>query len=275
MRNDFAMFILSHGRAGNVITIDTLHRCGYGGKIFIVIDDEDEQEERYIREYGAENVIIFSKSEYAEKADTVSTSGERKTPLFARNAICEIANELGYSYFGMWDDDIGNLSYRYDDSGSLRGKKIINLDDIFSSMIDFMENTGTDCMAFTNDGGLIGGTKGRFSEGLRRQAANTYILKTGSHSPFIGTYNEDLQYSLLKAQIGQLVFELTCICFHAPERGSNKGGLSETYQEKNWYYINFHSVVCMPYAVKINKDLKLTINWRNSFPCIISERWKK
>lgn len=275
MRNDFAMFILSHGRAGNVTTIDTLHRCGYDGRIFIVIDDEDEQQSRYIGEYGAENVIVFCKQEYADKVDTVSVSGERKTPLFVRNAICDLAKEMGFEYFGMWDDDIDNLLYRYDDSGVLRKKYIINLDYIFNAMIGFMENTGTDCMAFTNAGGLIGGIQGRFSEGLRRQAANTYILKTGSYSPFIGTYNEDLQYSLLKAQIGQLVFELTCICFYAPERGTNKGGLSETYQEKNWYYINFHSVVCMPYSVKINKDLKLTVNWKNSFPCIISERWKK
>jgi hypothetical protein len=61
MRDDFAIFILSHGRAGNVVTLDTLQRCGYSGKIFIVVDDEDEQEERYIVEYGAENVIVFCK----------------------------------------------------------------------------------------------------------------------------------------------------------------------------------------------------------------------
>lgn len=55
MRDDFAMFILSHGRAENVITIDTIRRCGYDGKIFIVVDDEDEQQKRYIERY--ENVL--------------------------------------------------------------------------------------------------------------------------------------------------------------------------------------------------------------------------
>lgn len=275
MRDDFAMFILSHGRAGNVVTLDTLYRCGYSGKIFIVVDDEDEQQERYIVEYGAENVIVFCKQKYADKLDTVSVSGERKTPLFVRNAICDLAKEMGFEYFGMWDDDIDNLLYRYNDSGILKKNNIINLDSIFSAMIDFMKNTGTDCMAFTNAGGLIGGLKGRFSDGLRRQGANTYIIRTGSNCPFVGVYNEDLQFSLLKAAAGQLVFELTSICFYAPERGTNKGGLSETYHENNWYYINFHSVVCIPWAAKINKDAKLTIGWKNAIPCIISERWKK
>jgi hypothetical protein len=275
MRDDFAIFILSHGRAGNVVTLDTLQRCGYSGKIFIVVDDEDEQEERYIVEYGAENVIVFCKQEYADKVDTVSVSGERKTPLFVRNAICDLAKEMGFEYFGMWDDDISRLSYRYEESGKLKAIDVSNLDEIFEVMLNFMDNTNTDCMAFTNAGGLIGGLKGRFSEGLRRQGANTYIIRTGSSCPFVGVYNEDLQFSLLKAAVGDLVFELTSICFYAPERGTNKGGLSETYHEKSWYYINFHSVVCMPWAVKISKDAKLTIWWKNAIPCIINERWKK
>lgn len=275
MRNDFAMFILSHGRAGNVITIGTLQRCGYDGRIYIVVDDEDEQRERYIAEYGAGNVIVFLKQQYLENVDTISITGERKSAVFARNAICDLAKEMGLKYFGMWDDDIDNLLYRYDDSGVLRKKNIINLSCIFNAMICFMENTGTDCMSFTNAGGLIGGVQGRFSECLRRQAANTYIIKAGSYSPFVGLFCQDMNYSLRKASVGQLVFELENICFYTPERGTNNGGLNESYKKTNWHFVNFHAVVCNPSVVKINKNLKNTIDWKKSFPCIISERWKK
>ena len=41
MRNDFVVFILSHGRANSLVTVDSLNRCGYTGKWYIILDDED------------------------------------------------------------------------------------------------------------------------------------------------------------------------------------------------------------------------------------------
>ena len=39
-REDFAIFILSHGRANNVKTVKTLEREGYTGKWYIICDNE-------------------------------------------------------------------------------------------------------------------------------------------------------------------------------------------------------------------------------------------
>ena len=47
MRNDFAVLIFSHGRADRVYTIPTLRKGGYIGKIYIVVDNEDEQQDEY------------------------------------------------------------------------------------------------------------------------------------------------------------------------------------------------------------------------------------
>lgn len=47
MRNDFAVFILTHGRADNVVTVPAIKKAGYTGKIYFIIDDEDEQAEEY------------------------------------------------------------------------------------------------------------------------------------------------------------------------------------------------------------------------------------
>lgn len=52
MTEDFAVFILTHGRANNVKTVQTLERCGFTGKWFVVIDNEDDQEEDYRRIFG-------------------------------------------------------------------------------------------------------------------------------------------------------------------------------------------------------------------------------
>ena len=48
MRDDFAVFILSHGRADRVITYDVLRKQGYTGKIYIIIDNLDNQRDEYI-----------------------------------------------------------------------------------------------------------------------------------------------------------------------------------------------------------------------------------
>lgn len=45
MRNDFAVFILTHGRADNVVTVPAIKKAGYTGKIYFIIDDEDDQAE--------------------------------------------------------------------------------------------------------------------------------------------------------------------------------------------------------------------------------------
>jgi len=68
MREDFCAFILSHGRPDRVHTYKTLLRAGYTGKVFIVIDDEDESEDEYRRIYG-DKVLQFCKADYAAKLD--------------------------------------------------------------------------------------------------------------------------------------------------------------------------------------------------------------
>lgn len=45
MTNDFCVFILTHGRADNVVTLKTLLADGYTGDWYMVIDDEDDQED--------------------------------------------------------------------------------------------------------------------------------------------------------------------------------------------------------------------------------------
>ena len=53
MKNkDFAIFILTHGRSDNVKTYKMLSKVGYSGKTYFIIDDEDDQLENYIKNFG-------------------------------------------------------------------------------------------------------------------------------------------------------------------------------------------------------------------------------
>lgn len=53
MRDDFAVFILTHGRADKVVTLKRVLQAGnYTGKWYMVIDNEDDQADAYIKKYG-------------------------------------------------------------------------------------------------------------------------------------------------------------------------------------------------------------------------------
>lgn len=104
-RDDFAIFILSHGRADNVKTLKTIKEENYTGRYYIIIDNEDKQAEKYYANFGKDHVIMFDKAKKASEIDTMDLSTERRCILFARNACFDIAKELGLTYFLELDDD--------------------------------------------------------------------------------------------------------------------------------------------------------------------------
>ena len=61
MENNFAVFILTHGRPDKVLTDKTLAKCGYNGMLYYVVDNEDNQLHKYIENYGTDKVKIFDK----------------------------------------------------------------------------------------------------------------------------------------------------------------------------------------------------------------------
>ena len=95
MRDDFAIFILSHGRANNIFTVKSLKRENYTGKWYIIIDNEDKQQDLYISKFGKEHVVIFDKLEKSKHVDTCDLQTKRNIVIFARNSCHEIAKKLG------------------------------------------------------------------------------------------------------------------------------------------------------------------------------------
>ena len=91
----FAALILTHGRADRVITHDALRRFGYTGPIYLIVDDQDDQIDRYRELYG-DNVIVFDKAASVQNVDT----GDQRdavaaaSVVFARNSTDAIAQRL-------------------------------------------------------------------------------------------------------------------------------------------------------------------------------------
>lgn len=158
---NFAVFILTHGRAENVITLKALEKAGYSGKTYLVVDDEDEQEDLYREKYG-EQVIQFCKKEAATKTDVMTPSKKRNAVVFARNECWNIAKRLGLTYFCVLDDDYKQFLIRFIDKNKIRGYEPKNIDNIFTAMCEFLDVSGAITVCMAQGGDYIGGGKRKF-----------------------------------------------------------------------------------------------------------------
>lgn len=285
MKNSsFVCFILSHGRADNVKTYDTLRKQGYTGRIYIVVDDEDKQAPEYLARYGREEVIIFSKEEAAKITDPMDNFHDRRTPLFARNALWKIAEKVGVDYFLELDDDYSEIIFKFDKTRNFVGRITpYDLDEIFDAHIDFLRETPTTVIALAQGGDFIGGPTGMFGKKifLRRKTMNAFFCCTKRPFFFFGTMNDDVNGYLRNGSVGILHFTNNMLCVQQGMTQQNKGGLTELYLDKGTYWKSFYSVMIAPSAVKIatlgttDPRIHHHITWKYAVPKILDSKWKK
>lgn len=282
MKHDgFAVFILTHGRADNVVTYKTLKRLGYTGQIYLLIDDEDNQEEKYRKKFKDE-VVQFGKADISTRIDSGDLSEDRRVILYARNACFEKAEELGLKYFLELDDDYSSFQIRIPHDGKLLIKEITNLDRLFDDMLDFMDNTDALTVAIAQGGDFIGGLEsGNYKKGILRKAMNTFFCKTEKKFQFVGRINEDVNTYTTLGQRGEKIFTFAGCQIVQKQTQKNKGGMSDVYLDMGTYLKSFFSVMYSPSCVKIatmgdnHKRIHHKVNWENCCPKIISEKYKK
>lgn len=282
LRNDFCVFILTHGRADRVYTHKTIRKEGYTGPIYLVVDNEDDQVDEYIRRYGDEYVIVFDKKARAKKTDTPDTSEDRRTIVYARNECFDIAERLGFRYFLELDDDYTDFQYRYEGENKLLIKSAKNLDDLFEAMLRFLDSSGALTVAFAQGGDMIGGKHAsNFRKGLLRKAMNTFFCDTQKRFEFVGRINEDVNTYTSLGNKGELLFTYTGFMITQKTTQSNAGGMTDTYLDMGTYLKSFYSVIYSPQAVKIgemgdkHKRIHHSVNWDRCVPQILNEKWKK
>ena len=278
---NFAVFILSHGRAGNMLTVETLRKDKYTGKIYIIIDDEDDQEQEYRERFG-ESIIQFCKIKAAEMTDVMSPSKKRNAVVFARNECHKIAEQLGLTHFLVLDDDYVAFEFRYPKEPKLMTKEAKNLDSVFDEMIDFLDVSGAVTVAMAQGGDFIGGLEGgNYKKQLLRKSMNSFFCRTDRPFKFLGLTNEDTNtYCLLGSQ-GKLFFTVTYISLRQVATQQNAGGVTDIYLEDGTYIKSFYSVMCMPSAVKVkpmqssHTRMHHSVDWNYCVPKIISYKYRK
>lgn len=282
MRNDFCIFILSYKRADNMKTINTLMKCNYSGKYYIVVGNDDPTVDDYVKNFGEDKIIIFDKEKYRDLNDTCDNFNRMNIVLYARNFCFDIAKKLGYKYFLQLDDDYTNFRYRFEKDGQFKTCYVREFNEVVDIMIDFLDTTKSHSVAFGQSGDYIGGKDSSLAKAkIKRKAMNSFFCTTERPFKFVGTINEDVNtYCMLGSQ-GSLFMTITDVSLDQVTTQAAKGGLTEAYLDSGTYVKSFYSVITNPSCVKvygmdtIDSRIHHRVEWNNAVPKIISDKYKK
>lgn len=277
---DFAVFILSHGRADTISTYRALRDGGYTGRTYVVIDNEDDQEELYRQKFG-DDIIQFDKRDYLEKTDLGDLDTDRRIGVFARNFIQDEAKRLGYKFHLQLDDDVHGFTYRFAQGKVLRALHCSHLDEVFSGMVEYMKETPITSLSFALSAYNMGGVDGSIKEGMTRKTMTTFLMRTDDVQYFHMRMNDDITTSLINGMRGKLYYSYLPIEVEVDKTQVKAGGMTDIYQKNGTYRKSFYSVMCCPSCVKVSAmgitDYRIhhTISWNNAVPKLLSERWCK
>lgn len=277
---DFAVFILSHGRADTITTYKALRDGGYTGRTYVVIDNEDDQEDLYRQKFG-DDIIQFDKRDYLEKTDLGDLDTDRRIGVFARNFIQDEAKRLGYKFHLQLDDDVHGFTYRFAQGKVLRALHCSHLDEVFSGMVEYMKETPITSLSFALSAYNMGGVDGSINEGMTRKTMTTFLMRADDLQYFHMRMNDDITTSLINGMRGKLYYSYLPIEVEVDKTQVKAGGMTDIYQKNGTYRKSFYSVMCCPSCVKVSAmgitDYRIhhTISWNNAVPKLLSERWCK
>lgn len=282
MREDFACFILTHGRPDNVKTYASLRKAGYTGRIYIVIDDEDKAGDQYRANYG-DQVVTFSKAAIAPTFDEMNNFNDRRSVIYARNFCHDLAERLGLTYFLELDDDYSGFYLRFDSAGNYCVAGVRRtFDSICDLFLSFLDTSGALCVAFSQGGDHIGGETNQNT--LRRKVMNGFFCRTDRRFSFRGTLNDDVNTYVHYGSLGAILLTVVAAQLNQQSTQAQSGGLTDIYLDSGTYAKSFYTVMVQPSSVKIgelgdprspNHRIHHKIDWVKTVPMILSPEHRK
>lgn len=273
----YAIYIITHGRADKQITLNTLLKCGYKGDWYLLCDDEDEQLDKYKELYG-DRVVVFSKDDYIDKVDFLTNNVKRTSTIFVRNAVYDVAMKMGYEYFGMFDDDISDFSWRYVDGEHLKQKKVEDITLYFDAVVEYMKDASLAAVGVASAGQMVGGVETFLQKRWYYNICQSFFCNVHKRMTFDGILAPDLNAVIRAGREGKVLIEPLFMQHTSPDRGSKSGGLKDLYDASNEYVWNFYPVIYSPSNVSIyikNGAFRTKKNHINMEPRILSERYRK
>ena len=256
MRDDVAVFILTHKRPDNQRTVATLERYKYTGKVFLVIDDEDPTGPEYVKRYG-DQVVVFSKSDAAKYTDDADNSGSTRGVVYARNACWGIAERLGLRYFIVLDDDYVSFSYRFmPDLTYSHQQAKQTLGDMWLSILEYFESCPQlTCVALSQGGDHIGGGGSSYNKRAivtKRKVMNWFLCAVDRPFRFYGRINEDTTAYAVQGRRGLVFLTLMQVQLDQQPTQQQSGGLTELYLDSGTWVKSFMSLIYAPSCVRVD-----------------------
>jgi len=282
MENNFCIFIISNGRPNDVITLDTLKKAGCILPVFILVDNEDNTVDEYLKKY--KNIVyIFDKKKYADKVDQYDNLNNLQTTTHARNACFDLAKDLGYEYFLVLDDDYTSFKIRINDKLKHPDhcpNLTSGLDKIILSTLEYYKNGNFTSICFSQGGDWFGGET-NFNKKPKRKAMNSFFCSINRRFWFISRLNEDVNTYMALGHQGHVFLTIPFVQLDQKTTQKTNGGMSDAYIEGGTYVKSFYTLLNRPDCTKINlmgrtdKRLHHVIDWSIAVPMIIDEKYRK
>jgi len=279
---DYCVFIISNGRPKNIYTIDMFKKYNYTGNYYIVIDNEDSCIDEYKKIY-TNKLLIFDKKYIADLTDEGNNFDNRRTTTHARNACFDLANNLGYTYFLVLDDDYTCFRYRYIDRYITKGY-VNNLDLLFNNTFEYFKNSSFKSIAFAQGGDFIGGESCGLIQRylyISRKCMNSFFCSTERRFWFIGQLNEDVNTYIVNGSKGDLFLTIPFVGLEQKATQKTSGGMTDAYLKYGTYVKSFTTVMMQPSSIIVSmmgfttNRLHHRVKWINTTPMIIDPKHKK
>lgn len=279
---EFAVFILSHGRADRVYTYTALRDQGYTGPVYVVVDNADSQVAQYQATFG-DQVIVFDKAYAATLVDSGDNFNDHRSPLYARQMVYTLARERDIQWFLVLDDDYRYFQFRINEHLEYAETTITDLDRVFAAYLEFYQSIPAATITMAQSGDYFAGKDSKIAElALVRKAMQTFFCSTDREFPWMSRLNDDVTTYCVNGNRG-LLFLTVPLCTVKPGHATqqNPGGITEAYLDYGTYVKSFYTVMYGPsYAVvsdwgQVHRRLHHRINWDQAVPKILSEDIKK
>ena len=283
MRDDFVVFICTHGRPDKQYTYDTLCKCGYTGKVVFVLDDTDKTIQQHIDLFGEDNIIVFNKNHYinSDLYDKGDNEPHYKCIVYAKRAVEDIAKYMGLKYFAISDDDITNFTIRYPSNDKLATYKVTDLDLILDNYINIMHNDVAGVGFGYSKSYFKGVSTFEYKQLSNRSMPYQFVIRDADVDVnWKSWFGEDDITELCSSTLGDVWLSIPYVMQTMKPIGSvsASGGMADTYKQFDTFKLNFNILKYCPSSTRMMQyNGKYTVAKKvvNSFPKIVSEVYKK
>ena len=281
---DLVLFILSHKSPNKCETLDCLKKLNFKGKIYIIIDDEDDCIEEYKEKYK-DNLLIFHKQKYRDEVDmgfSISGMPTYAHSVFGRNAAEDFAKSMRLDHYIISDDDVYNFNFRLMKGKSLPCIQVKDINEPLLAYYEYMKEANLACVCPGTPNIYFGGIKAiQETGGLKRRAVTNFYLRNMNYdikwSMSIDDYSTSIRYGV----IGYLFLPLYPLQVmvrpqYTQKGGKKTGGMASYYANTSSWTRSMPSFLACPSFVSIRlwKGNYIPFLKKNcSYPMIISDKY--